>query len=113
MLLVDEESALRERVEEVRGQIETDLGMEIRILDSHGKQNIINLKAERPEDAYREGAKGATPMAMFYTSGTTGMPKGVPFLTERAWGGAVSVGYYSCSISLGLKSDWFPETNRV
>ncbi|TVY64228.1 Isopenicillin N epimerase component, partial [Lachnellula suecica] len=36
-------------------------------------------------DKMREGVRGDWPMAMFYTSGTTGMPKGVPFNIDRGF----------------------------
>lgn len=92
LLLVDEDPALVGRIEEARAQIEGDLGMYIRILNPEVKKDIRSRKAERPADIHREVVQGDWPMAMFYTSGTTGMPKGVPFRMERGFpqGGLVN-----------------------
>jgi acyl-CoA synthetase (AMP-forming)/AMP-acid ligase II len=85
LLLVDEDAALRARIEQAQAQIEGDLGMKIRIVDSQAKKEIRSQQAERPADAYRQGVKGDWAMAMFYTSGTTGMPKGVPYQIDRGF----------------------------
>jgi acyl-CoA synthetase (AMP-forming)/AMP-acid ligase II len=85
LLLVDEDPALTARVEEVRSQIEGELGMQLYFINPQIKKEISNQMAERPADAYREGVQGDWPMAMFYTSGTTGLPKGVPFQVDRTF----------------------------
>jgi acyl-CoA synthetase (AMP-forming)/AMP-acid ligase II len=91
LLLVDEDPALQARISEKRGQIEEELGMQIHFIDLHAKEEIRSQKAERPADAYREGVKGDWPLAMFFTSGTTGLPKGVPFQIDRGFQMAASV----------------------
>lgn len=91
VLLVDEDPTLVGRIEEERARIEGELGMKIRIIDSEIKSEISRQKLERPADTFREVVQGDWPMAMFYTSGTTGMPKGVPFRMERAFPVAASV----------------------
>jgi acyl-CoA synthetase (AMP-forming)/AMP-acid ligase II len=67
LLIVDEDPALRARIEDVQGKIEGELGMKIRVLDSQTMTEIRGQKAERPEDAHREGVKGDWPMVMFFT----------------------------------------------
>lgn len=67
LLLVDEDPALRARVEEVQGKIEGELKMRIIVLDKDVKEEIRSLKAERPSDTYRETVKGDDPMVIFYT----------------------------------------------
>ncbi|KAF8859354.1 long-chain fatty acid transporter-like protein [Acephala macrosclerotiorum] len=89
LLLVDEEPALRQRIEDARGQIEGEVGMTISVQDRNTMNIIRGLKPDRPADVCREGVKGNWALAMFYTSGTTGMPKGVPFTVERAYERAV------------------------
>jgi acyl-CoA synthetase (AMP-forming)/AMP-acid ligase II len=108
IILVDEDPALQARIEESRTSIQETLGMNIYLMDANQMQDIRNLTAERPDDRFREGVKGDWPMAMFYTrfvfytelgygvsnlcsSGTTGMPKGVPFNIDRGFGVGSSV----------------------
>jgi acyl-CoA synthetase (AMP-forming)/AMP-acid ligase II len=91
LLLVDGDPTLVRRIEDVRSQIEQDLGMQISVLDQQVMKEIRSQKTERPGDIYREVVQGDWPMAMFYTSGTTGMPKGVPFQMVRCFPGGASV----------------------
>ena len=67
MLLVDQDPDLISRIEEMRTEIEGTLGMKIHILDAGAKDAIRSLKPERPDDRYREGVKGNSPMSIFYT----------------------------------------------
>ena len=67
MLLVDEDPELVARIEDVRVDIEEQLKMKITVLDTRVKKDVLAMKAERPEDAFREGVKGDQPMAIFYT----------------------------------------------
>ena len=116
-LFVDQDPDLVGRIEEVRTEIEQTLGMKIQILDAAAKDVIRSTKPERPDDVYREGVKGNSPMCIFYTrlvpaariygyvtdiqSGTTGMPKGVPFNVDRGFqvGAAVCLVTFGASIS--------------
>ena len=86
VLLVDEDSECRERIEAVRSRIENDLGMRILILDASTKAAIAALAPERPSDQYRDRVTGEFPIFIFYTSGTTGFPKACPFQTQRSYG---------------------------
>jgi acyl-CoA synthetase (AMP-forming)/AMP-acid ligase II len=67
LLLVDEDPELVARIDDVRADIEGQLGMRITVLDRDVKKVIRTMKAERPEDAFREGVKGDWPMSIFYT----------------------------------------------
>ena len=67
LLLVDEDPELVTRIEDVRADIEGQPGMRIIVLDGAVKKDIRTMKAERPEDGFREGVKGDWPMSIFYT----------------------------------------------
>ncbi|KAF2017209.1 fatty acid transporter-like protein [Aaosphaeria arxii CBS 175.79] len=86
ILIVDEASDARERIEAVRDRIEGELGMTIQVLDKSLKGEICRLEPKRPEDELRKGLTGTFPMCLFYTSGTTGHPKACPFESQRAGG---------------------------
>ncbi|CZR51518.1 related to very long-chain fatty acyl-CoA synthetase FAT1 [Phialocephala subalpina] len=81
LLLVDKEPELRQRIEDARSQIEGDVGMTISLQDRNAMNIIRSLKPDRPADVHRE--------RLTLSSGTTGMPKGVPFTVERAYERAV------------------------
>ena len=66
-LLVDEDPELVARIEDMRADIEGQLGIRITVLDREVKKDIRTMKAERPEDRFREGVKGDWPMSIFYT----------------------------------------------
>jgi acyl-CoA synthetase (AMP-forming)/AMP-acid ligase II len=108
LLLADEDPVLRARIDEEKGAIEGELGMNIVVLDEQVRKDVRNQEAKRPEDALRDGIKGDWPMAMFYTrfvsctpvysmtiltknSGTTGLPKGCPYNIDRGFQGGCSV----------------------
>jgi acyl-CoA synthetase (AMP-forming)/AMP-acid ligase II len=67
ILLVDEDPELIARIEDVRSDIEGQLGMSITVLDREVKRDIRAMKADRPEDTFRDGVKGDWPMTIFYT----------------------------------------------
>ena len=66
MLLVDEDPELVAKIEDVRTDIE-GLRMRICVLDAAVKRDVRAMKAERPEDSFRDGVKGDWPMCIFYT----------------------------------------------
>ena len=84
LLLVEDEGDLRQRVEESWAEIE-GRGMKVLVLDGDVNGRIGRGSTGRVGDEFREGVRGDWPMAMFYTSGTTGMPKGVPFNVDRGF----------------------------
>ncbi|POS87800.1 hypothetical protein EPUL_000275, partial [Erysiphe pulchra] len=83
-LLVDRDEDVKLRIEQSKEQIIGELGMKIVLLGDELRQEINKIEAKRPDDLYRLGVKDESPVAMFYTSGTTGFPKGVLFKINRA-----------------------------
>lgn len=67
VLLVDADEGCRQRIEEVRGEIEGALGMTIVVVDEDTKAKIAAREPKRPEDKYREGVKPTDPMCLMYT----------------------------------------------
>jgi acyl-CoA synthetase (AMP-forming)/AMP-acid ligase II len=67
LLIVDEDKDTQERVNAVRDRIEGELGMTIRVLDTHLKGEILRLEPTRPDDELRSGVTGKFPMCLFYT----------------------------------------------
>lgn len=66
-LLVDEDPALSERIEESRADIEGKLGSKIMILDAALKKDLSKSEAKRPGDELRQDLQGNWPMSIFYT----------------------------------------------
>lgn len=93
LLLVGDEEELVGRVEESKTEIE-GRGMRVLVLREDVREGITRGSTERVGDEFREGVRGDWAMSMFYTSGTTGMPKGVPFNVDRAY--MVSRGAFFC-----------------
>ncbi|KAF2636403.1 fatty acid transporter-like protein [Massarina eburnea CBS 473.64] len=107
LMIVDEDSEARGRIEAERGRIEGELGMEIRILDQQLKGEIMRLEPKRPEDELRSGITGTFPMCLFYTSGTTGHPKACAFESRRA-GGLAGGRVRALDLTPGPKGDrWY------
>ncbi|KAF2116557.1 hypothetical protein BDV96DRAFT_28627 [Lophiotrema nucula] len=107
LLVVDEDSEARERVEAVRDRIEGELGMTITILTKELKGEICRLEPRRPEDELRAGMKGTFPIFLFFTSGTTGHPKACPFEAQRS-GGLVSGRMKELGLKPGPNGDrWY------
>lgn len=100
LMLVDPETALRQRIEDTRSDIEGELGMKICVMDKQIILEIRSLDANRPEDVYREDVQGNWPMSMFYTSGTTGYPKGVDYDVLRSFQGVAQVMANSSCLSI-------------
>ena len=67
VMLVDEDSEIRARIEEVRDKVEGDLGIRIVVLDAAKKAEIMALEPKRPENSYRDGTLPSDPMGLFYT----------------------------------------------
>lgn len=84
LFIVDEDEDCQRRVEEVRSQIE-ELGMKIIILNTETKAAISSMRTSRPEDVYRNDVTPGSPIFLLYTSGTTGLPKAVPFPTVAGY----------------------------
>lgn len=82
IVVVDEEEKVRTRIDGEKQRIE-ELGMQTIVLSRELKSSIAAKTAQRPDDSYREGLKASFPSVLFYTSGTTGLPKGASFPTSR------------------------------
>jgi acyl-coenzyme A synthetase/AMP-(fatty) acid ligase len=67
VLLVDEDTECRERIEAVRERLESELGMSVLVLDGGLNGEISRLEPKRPEDELRVGMKGKFPLFLFYT----------------------------------------------
>jgi acyl-CoA synthetase (AMP-forming)/AMP-acid ligase II len=85
VLVVDEDAACRQRVEDIRDKIEQELGMQILILEPSTKATISAIDPKRPASEYLKDVTGETPFCLIYTSGTTGLPKASHFHLERIW----------------------------
>ncbi|RFU31176.1 hypothetical protein B7463_g5166, partial [Scytalidium lignicola] len=89
LLVVDDTPEFLSRIEGVRSTLEGELGIEIAVLDPSLKQHIYTLDPVKPDESYRIPVQGEWPMTIFYTSGTTGLPKGCSFQNSRGFlGGA-------------------------
>ncbi|KAL9069646.1 MAG: hypothetical protein Q9157_006086 [Trypethelium eluteriae] len=84
-LLVDEDEACQERVKECRTVIEGELGMNITVLGAEIKAKATAMPVTVPDDSWRESVNGASPSALLYTSGTTGLPKAAIMPVQRIW----------------------------
>ncbi|KAI1981299.1 hypothetical protein LOZ53_000535 [Ophidiomyces ophidiicola] len=82
-LLVDPSAECLQRIEEQKSAIETELGMTPLVLDDALKASIETFPATLPDDSLRRGISGDAPSCLFYTSGTTGLPKASAFTMAR------------------------------
>ncbi|KAI9656637.1 MAG: hypothetical protein M1831_004547 [Alyxoria varia] len=83
LLIVDEDSQIRQRVEAIRGKLEDELEMRIIVLDGQKKSEIMALDAKRPGDHYRDSNEEQDPAVVMFTSGSTGFPKALPIHLRR------------------------------
>lgn len=83
VLIVDEDEGCQQRIQEVRAKLD-ELDIRVIVLDAKTKMAIRARKPQRPNNSYRDGVVFETPIFLFYTSGTTGMPKACAFQTGRA-----------------------------
>ncbi|KAL1955804.1 hypothetical protein VTO42DRAFT_8043 [Malbranchea cinnamomea] len=84
-LLVDTDQGCVERVNGQRSAIEEDLNMKPLFLDQSLKTHVATFPATRPDDRLRRGLDPMFPCCLFYTSGTTGLPKASAFTMHRLY----------------------------
>ncbi|KAK3393897.1 hypothetical protein B0H63DRAFT_498822 [Podospora didyma] len=87
LVLMDGDPKALAKMVEVWPEVEVRGGGNVRfaVLDDV-RPDIYALPATRPDDEFRRGLKASDPMALFYTSGTTGMPKGCALPVRAAFG---------------------------
>ncbi|KAK9857441.1 hypothetical protein MYU51_020883 [Penicillium brevicompactum] len=85
ILIVDEESGCRARVEESQDAIIGNLGMKPMVLDDALKAQISTHPTTLPPKELGKHIQGEFPAILLYTSGTTGMPKGCAFTMSRLY----------------------------
>ncbi|MCJ1262414.1 hypothetical protein MMC22_002284 [Lobaria immixta] len=85
MLLVDEDEKCRARINAETQRVEIELEMKVVEVSALLKKEIAARKVVKIDDVYRKDINGNSPVALFYTSGTTGLPKSIPFLTSRLY----------------------------
>ena len=83
LVLVDEDPKILDRVIAERQRVEQELRIILAVLDQELKGKVAAKPIHRPDDRYRAGLKANFPSAIFYTSGTTGLPKGASMTTSR------------------------------
>jgi acyl-CoA synthetase (AMP-forming)/AMP-acid ligase II len=67
VVIVDWDSEVRQRVEEVRSALEGELGLKIIVLDDAVRSSINALPARRPDNTLRTGMKPNFPMCLLFT----------------------------------------------
>ncbi|KAJ4407847.1 hypothetical protein N0V82_009830 [Gnomoniopsis sp. IMI 355080] len=77
LILADGDDEMLGRLQGARSDLEAS-GHEIVIL-RHVRDHILGLKPVRPADGLRKNIGIDSPMALAYTSGTTGLPKAIVF----------------------------------
>lgn len=87
MVLVDGSADIKARMAAVQPELEAN-GFRIFQLDDIRKE-VYHLDARRPGDELRDDTQAGSPMGLFFTSGTTGMPKACCLPVIAAFGHAM------------------------
>lgn len=84
-LLVDVDEECVERMNGERSAIEEELNMKPLFLDQSLKTHVGTFSAVPPDDKLRRNVDPMFPCCLFYTSGTTGLPKASAFTMQRLY----------------------------
>ncbi|EAW08761.1 putative very-long-chain acyl-CoA synthetase family protein (CefD1) [Aspergillus clavatus NRRL 1] len=85
LVLVDDDEDCRARIEECKGSLEGQLGMELMYLGPTLTSLLSTFPTTRPAKDLALDMSGEYPSILLYTSGTTGMPKGCAFTMSRLY----------------------------
>lgn len=77
LILADGDADLLGRLDAVRGDLEANGHRICRLGDVRGQ--VLSMDPVRPSDELRKGVGVEAPLALAYTSGTTGLPKAISF----------------------------------
>ncbi|KAH7030618.1 fatty-acyl-CoA synthase [Microdochium trichocladiopsis] len=84
VLIVDPDTECQRRIDQSRDEIEGgSRGIKVVTLDGAFKAQLAGYPAKDADDALRRNVKGSDPYILLFTSGTTGLPKGCPFIVSR------------------------------
>jgi acyl-coenzyme A synthetase/AMP-(fatty) acid ligase len=89
LVLADGKSELLARIGEVQDELASKHVTVVKMDDV--REDIYAREAPRPSDDLRAGVKPDSPFGLFYTSGTTGMPKACVIPTAAGFHHSVSV----------------------
>ncbi|EPE04010.1 fatty acid transporter [Ophiostoma piceae UAMH 11346] len=87
LIIIDGPPDAHERIAGIQTELDAE-GYRVVDLETNRSQ-VYALDARRPGDELREGVQAHWPLAMFYTSGTTGLPKACNLPTVVAYGHGV------------------------
>ena len=90
LLIVDEEQGCQDRVERQKQRIEGEMGVHVITMSEVLKAEIGSWRAPQPADVYQANVTADFPCALFYTSGTTGLPKAFPVSSNRLYIGSIT-----------------------
>ncbi|QVM12577.1 hypothetical protein D8B26_007198 [Coccidioides posadasii str. Silveira] len=85
-LIVDPSPDCSSRIDEERSAVEGELKMKPLLLDESLKAYVATFPSAVPDESLRLGLEGGSPSCLFYTSGTTGLPKASAFTMARMYG---------------------------
>ncbi|EEP78730.1 conserved hypothetical protein [Uncinocarpus reesii 1704] len=105
ILIVDSDPDCAGRVEEQRAAIEGELNMKPLLLDENLKSYIATFPSAVPDESFRKGIEGGSPACLFYTSGTTGLPKASAFTTSRMYYSILTSDLFESS--RGSRDRWY------